>query len=138
MRHAIRFGRNTGFTTLELLMVIVVIGILAVIAMPRFFNAHDRTHVGAAQYDLTALRQALAIYAVDHDRYPSSIASYEEFKLSMVDADGQPLMSLPSGETFRWVSYVLTRDGNYLLVIRALDNEGTLIKATGDGIHISP
>ena len=127
-----------GFTSLELLMVIVVIGILSSLAFPRFLEARDRGYIGAAQQDLSAVRQALAVYAADYDRYPEALRSYEDFQQKMVDRDGQPFMTLPSGRTFLWISYDCNRSGSYVLRIQALDAEGTEIVATADKVTILP
>lgn len=146
MNRSKKFGQSAGFTILELVVVIVVIGILTMIALPRFLNAQNRSHIGAAQSDLAALRQALALYAVEHNGYPPSLASYDEFKKLIVDYEGKPYMTLPSGHTFRWVSYAGDREStysfphgdNYLLIIQALDNDETALIATPDGIRIEP
>ena len=131
-----RATAQRGFNTLELLMVIVVIGILASVAFPRFLGARDRGHIGAAQSDVTLIRQALAFYAADHDRYPEAAASLEDLDNLMVDPQGNDYLVLPSGATFRWVSYDVLEDGDYLLKIQALDNNGTIICATGAGMVI--
>ncbi len=136
--------RSRGFTTLELLTVVVIVGLLAMMSLPHAFRAKDRSHVGAAQSDLVTLRHALAVYAVDHDGYPLAIASYKDFEQHMVDEEGRPYVTLPTGETFRWVSYANGRSNSYsnsssrdyLLVIQALDHKKTLIEATGDGIRV--
>ncbi len=132
----VRFEKARGFTMLDLLMVVVVIGILVGIAFPRYLEARDRGHVGAAQADLTALRQALAFFAADYDRYPEALASLDEMRETVTDPMGLDYMVLPEGTTFQWVSYELSESGDYLLKIQALDNDGTVLCATGDRIWI--
>ena len=136
MNRSEKFGRRAGFTKLELITVIVVIGAFAVITIPHVVRARDRGQVGAAQYDLTAIRHVLAAYAADCDSYPPAIASYEEFRQLMAGAYDRPGGTLPSGKSFRWVSYNTNRKGNYLLIVQALDNRKTIIKATANGIQI--
>jgi len=131
-----------GFMLFNMIVTVLLVTLLAALAFPRFIEVRDRSYVRAAHYHLAALRYALAVYAIDHDGYPPSAASYEEFKKKLVDTDGNPYITLPSGQTFRWVSYVNvysnSRKTDYLLVIQVLDQNGTTITATADGVQISP
>ncbi len=54
--------RKSGFTLIELLVVMLVIGILAVIAIPRFGDTRDRAYVSAMQADLSQVRTAQERY----------------------------------------------------------------------------
>lgn len=132
-RSSLRAG---GFTTLDMLIVIVIIGILATVAFPRYFEVKDRSMVGAAQADLTLLRQALACYAADYDAYPQDLASLEDMVQVVIDPNGRPYLSLPSGATFEWQSYALNGTGDYVLRVKALDKNGTVLRATADRISI--
>ncbi|MCK4307776.1 hypothetical protein KAW50_06095 [candidate division WOR-3 bacterium] len=55
---------------MELIVVIVIIGILAAIAIPRFTGAQNRARIGACQSDLDLIRQSLALFEIDHAGYP--------------------------------------------------------------------
>ena len=59
-----------GFTLIELIVVIVIIGILAAIAIPRFTGAQNKARIGACQSDLNIIRKALALYEIDYAGYP--------------------------------------------------------------------
>lgn len=62
---------KSGFTIVELLIVIVVIGILAGIVIVAYNGVRDRAHNTAVQSDLKNLAQKLAIYRADHSQYPA-------------------------------------------------------------------
>lgn len=67
---------------------------------------------------------------------PEALASLEDMEASVVDPQGRPYLTLPSGRTFEWVSYEISETGDYLLKIQALDNDRTVLCATADHISI--
>jgi len=61
-----------GFTLLELLVVMVIIGLLAAYVGPRFFSQIGKSEVKAARAQIDALEKALDQYRLDVGRYPTS------------------------------------------------------------------
>ncbi|MBC5784462.1 type II secretion system major pseudopilin GspG [Ramlibacter sp. USB13] len=61
-----------GFTLLELLVVMVIIGLLAAYVAPRYFSQVGRSEVRSAQAQIAALRNALDAYRLDVGSYPST------------------------------------------------------------------
>lgn len=61
-----------GFTLLELLVVLVIIGLLAGYVAPRYFSQVGKSEVKAAQAQISALEKALDHYRLDVGRYPST------------------------------------------------------------------
>lgn len=61
-----------GFTLLELLVVMVIIGLLAGYVGPRFFGQIGKSEVKVARAQIDALQKALDQYRIDTGRYPSS------------------------------------------------------------------
>jgi general secretion pathway protein G len=64
--------KETGFTLIEVLVVIVILGILAALVVPRVLERPDEARVIAAKSDIAAILAALKLYRLDNQRYPTS------------------------------------------------------------------
>lgn len=67
-----RFQASHGFTLLELLVVILIIGLLTGIVAPRFLSQIGRSEVTTARAQIDALDKALQSFRIDMGRYPTS------------------------------------------------------------------
>src|SRR5438132_9139545 len=65
-------SRPRGFTLLELLVVVVIIGLLVGYVAPRYFGQIGKSEVATAKAQLDALEKALDQYRLDTGRYPSA------------------------------------------------------------------
>src|SRR5437762_12540468 len=65
-------SRPRGFTLLELLVVVVIIGLLVGYVAPRYFGQVGKSEVSTAKAQIDALEKALDQYRIDTGRYPSS------------------------------------------------------------------
>jgi general secretion pathway protein G len=61
-----------GFTLIELLVVLVIIGVLAALIVPNVLHRTDDARVTAARTDVNSLMQALKLYKLDNQRFPST------------------------------------------------------------------
>ena len=66
--------RNTqsGFTLIEIMVVVVILGILAAIVVPKVMDRPDAARVTKAKQDIRALESALNLYKLDNFNYPST------------------------------------------------------------------
>ena len=61
-----------GFTLIEILVVIVILGVLAALIVPNIMQRPDDARVTAAKSQIALIMQALKLYRLDNQRYPTS------------------------------------------------------------------
>lgn len=64
--------RQQGFSLIEIMVVVVIMGVLAALIVPNVMDRPDQARAIAARQDVGAIMQALKLYRLDHGRYPSS------------------------------------------------------------------
>jgi general secretion pathway protein G len=77
---------NQGFTLIEIMVVVVILGILAAVVVPRIMNRPDDARIARAKQDIRAIEGALNLYKLDNFYYPSTQQGIEA------------LVAQPSGE----------------------------------------
>jgi len=64
---------KAGFTLIEVLLVVIIIGILAAVAIPRFGGRVEQAQITRAQSDVQAISTALRMFEVDNGKYPPNL-----------------------------------------------------------------
>jgi len=96
MQHAIprsRTGLQQGFTLIEIMVVVVILGILAALIAPNLIGRIDDARVTAARNDIRTIESALQLYRMDNFRYPST----EEGVEALVTKPDDPDIKWPEG-----------------------------------------
>jgi general secretion pathway protein G len=131
--------RRGGFTLLELLVVMVIIGLLASYVGPRYFDQIGKSEVKAARAQLDAFDKALATYRLDTGHYPPT----EQGLKALVERPsdevkwGGPYLSkaLPTDPWGRAYAYKNPGDGGHEFDIVTLGRDG-LSGGTGQDADI--
>ena len=108
--------RNLGFTLLELLVVIVIIGLLAGYVAPRYFSQVGKSETQVARAQIDALEKALDQYRLDNRRYPTSeegLAAIQPYLKRAVPNDpwGRPYVYRAPGQRAEFEVFSYGRDG---------------------------
>ena len=122
-------SRRYGFTLIEILVVVVILGILGAVVVPQIMGRPDTARIQAAQTDLRTIASALDVYRLDNFQYPSTEQGLEAL-IEKPSGFPEPKNWNPEGyikklPTDPWGSpYVYEReDRNFLLFSLGADGQ---------------
>lgn len=72
--------RQKGFTLIEIMVVVVIIGLLATLVLPRVLGRQEQAQIEKAKADIQALSSALKLYKLDNYNYPSTQQGLEALR----------------------------------------------------------
>jgi len=84
-----------GFTLIEIMVVVVILGILASLVVPKVLGRTDDARVVAAKQDIATIVQALKLYRLDNQHYPTTQQGLEA--LVTAPTDGPPAAGWKTG-----------------------------------------
>ena len=72
LRHRAAQRLQRGFTLIEIMVVVVIMGVLAALVVPKLLNRAGESKIAAAKVDIATVMQALKLYKLDNQRYPTT------------------------------------------------------------------
>jgi general secretion pathway protein G len=88
--------RSGGFTLIEVMVVVVILGILAAVVVPKIMDNPDKARITKAKQDIRAMESALNLYKLDNFSYPSTDQGLEAL-VSMPGGSPEPKNWKPGG-----------------------------------------
>lgn len=69
---SINYRRTSGFTLIEVMVVVVILGILAAIIVPKIMSRPEQARIVKVKQDILAIQSALDLYKLDNGSYPTT------------------------------------------------------------------
>ena len=124
--NAIRRTRNVkGFTLVEILIVVIILGILAAIVIPQFTNASEDARKSNMKSQLQTLRSQIELYKLQHRDQPPALATFWD---SMTKQSDENEAIPPAAGEKAYGPYMQSS------VVNPLTNSDTLAAAAGAGV----
>ena len=108
--------RDEGFTLIELMIVIAIIGILAAIAIPQFSAYRKRSYNSASQSDVRNLATAQEAYFVDESTYGNTVSNLTGSSYGFYQSGNVDITTAGDTDNYTITAYHTSGDKTYTLM----------------------
>lgn len=117
--------KNKGFTLVEILIVVVILGILAAIVIPQFSDASTQSKKSSCQSSLQSLRSQIQLFKIEHNDTPPALATFRADMITKTERDSAATAGDDSGnEVGPYIQEVPSNPWNQSRTIGAADVAG--------------
>lgn len=131
MFHMLRTRRRNaadarGFTLIELMVVVAVLGILAAISFPLFNSVLSRPRIAKAEADMRAIASAVSIYSAHMGNNPTSLATLTSAATNAQGMAAGPFLSVVPPAPQGWTAYSYTTNADSTFSISSTGDNTTI------------